>query len=244
MTSPPPDAPLEIYLLGEVTLDDCLRLQRRLVYDQGGRTGGALILCEHPPSISIGRSGSRDHIVPDDDELHDRGIRVRWLNRGGGCILHVPGQLSGYLVMSLESRDQDLGAYLATLDGVLLDLLAEFDLTCRISPESPGIFLRHGRIASLGVAYGRGIASHGFTLNVSPYLAPFALLKEPGLDGWAIRQTSMQAERQRPTPMAKVRESAIRHVESRFGLARHHIYTDHPLIRSKARYHAQSASFR
>lgn len=242
MRSSPPNAPLEIFLLGVVTLDDCLRLQRRLVFDQGERTGGALILCEHPPSISIGRSGSRDHIVPDDEELRDRGIVVRWLNRGGGCILHGPGQLAGYLVMTLETRDQDLGAYLATLDGVLLDLLAEFDLKCRISDESPGVFMRHSRIASLGVAYGRGIATHGFTLNVSSYLAPFAMLKEPGLDGWSLRQTSMQAERQRPTPMAKVRESVIRHIESRFGLSRHHVYTDHPLIRPKARTYAHLAS--
>lgn len=242
MRSKPPDAPLEVFLLGEIALEDCLRLQRRLVYDQGDRTGGALILCEHPPSISIGRSGSRDHIVPDDDELHDRGIEVRWLNRGGGCILHGPGQLSGYLVMSLEARDQALGAYLAALDGVLLDVLAEFDLKCRSSAECPGIFSRHSRIASLGVAYGRGVASHGFSLNVSPYLAPFAMLNEPGLDGWSLRQTSMQAERQRPTPMPGVRESAIRHVESRFGLTRTHIYTDHPLIRPKARPHVHLSS--
>ena len=242
MRSKPPDAPLEIFLLGELALEDCLRVQRRLIYDQGDRTGGALILCEHPPSISIGRSGSRDHIVPDDVELHDRGIGVRWLNRGGGCILHGPGQLSAYLVMSLEGRDQDLGAYLAALNGVLLDVLAEFDLNCRISADSPGLFLRHSRIAALGVAYGRGVASHGFTLNVSPYLAPFAILNEPGLDGWPLRQTSMQAERQRPTPIASVRESAIRHVESRFGLSRHHVYTDHPLIRAKARPHVHTAS--
>lgn len=241
MKNTSPDAPLEIFLLGEVVLEDCLRLQRRLVYDQGDQDGGALILCEHPPSITIGRSGSRDHIVPDDDELRDRGIGVRWLNRGGGCILHCPGQLSGYLVMSLRSRGQDLGEYLSTLDGALLDLLAEFDLNCRTAAERPGLFLRHSRIASLGVAYGRGVASYGFTLNVSPYLAPFGIFNEPGLDGWPLRQTSMQAERQRPTPMASVRESMIRHIEARFGLARHHVYTDHPLIRPKARPHVHFA---
>jgi lipoyl(octanoyl) transferase len=242
MSSPPPGPPLEIFLLGEVPLDDAVSLQRRLVYDQGEDPGGALILCEHPHAISVGRSGSRSHIAADDDGLREWGLSVRWLNRGGGCILHGPGQLAGYLVLSLDRLAMDLGSYLSSLHGVLLDLLAEFDLTGRTTNERTGIFLNRSRVASVGVAYGRGVVSHGFVLNVSPYLAPFALLDEPGLDGWPLRQTSMQAQRQRPTPMAKVREAVIRHVESRFGLARHHIYTDHPLIRSKARPHAYVAS--
>ena len=244
MTSPPPDAPLEVFLLGEIALEDALRLQRRLVYDQGEGSGGALVLCEHPPIVSIGRSGSRTHLAADDDELRDLGIELRWLNRGGGCVLHGPGQLVGYLILPIARRDLDLGAYLASLDGVLLDILAEFDLKGRTCEERPGIFLRHSRIASVGVSYCRGIASHGFTLNVNTYLAPFSILAEPGLDGWPLRQTSMQAERQRPTLMAKVRESAIRRVEARFGLARHHVYTDHPLIRTKVRRHAHFAGLR
>src|SRR3954469_25207423 len=73
--------PLEIYLLGEVDFDDAQKLQRRLVYDLGERTGGALILCEHPPTISVGRSGSRAHIRPDDDELRERDLPIRWVNR-------------------------------------------------------------------------------------------------------------------------------------------------------------------
>jgi lipoyl(octanoyl) transferase len=242
MSSPPHDAPLEVFLLGEITLDDALNLQRRLIYDQGERSGGALILAEHPPAISVGRAGSRSHIAADDDELRDWGLAMRWVNRGGGCVLHAPGQLAAYLVMSLESRGQNLGSYLSTLNRVVLDLVAEFDLRGRTEDERPGIFLNHSRVASIGIAYSRGVASHGFVLNVSPYLAPFALLNEPGLDGWPLRQTSMQAQRQRPTPMAKVRESVIRNVESCFGLARHHVYTNHPLIRPKARPHAYVAS--
>src|SRR5262245_22855016 len=84
----------DIYLLGLVPFDEAQALQRRLVYDLGERRAIAtLMLCEHPPTISVGRNGSRSHIAVDDDELRERSIGVRWVNRGGGCVLHVPGQL-------------------------------------------------------------------------------------------------------------------------------------------------------
>src|SRR3954454_12447761 len=96
MLSPRPLPPLEVYLLGLVDFEEVQQLQRRLVYDLGERGGGSLLLCEHPPTISVGRSGSRAHIVPDDEELRAMGIKVHWVNRGGGCILHLPGQLAVY----------------------------------------------------------------------------------------------------------------------------------------------------
>ena len=56
--TPLPDDPREIFLLGEIDLDDALALQRRLAYDVGEGRGGAMILCEHRPVITVGRSGS------------------------------------------------------------------------------------------------------------------------------------------------------------------------------------------
>ena len=63
-------------MLGLVDFDELQQLQRRLVYDLGERRGAALILCEHPPTISVGRSGSRAHIVADDESSQAMGIRV------------------------------------------------------------------------------------------------------------------------------------------------------------------------
>lgn len=241
MSSPPAVGPLEIYLLGEVPFEDALRLQKRLAYEQGEGSGAALILCEHPPLVSIGRSGSRSHIAVDDDALHAMRLPTRWVARGGGCVLHLPGQIAGYVVLSLDVHKLNLGQYLGCLEDALKAVLAEFQLPARTWPERPGVFLNHARVASIGVAVTRGVTSYGFTLNVGTYLSPFSLLDEPGLDGWALRQTSMEAQRQRSAPMAKVRESLIRSFEERFALQRHHVYTEHPLIRPKARAHAYVA---
>ena len=241
-TAPSILPPLEVYLLGTVDFDEVQTLQRRLVYDLGERPGAALILCEHPPTISVGRSGSRAHIRADDDELRSMDLPVRWVNRGGGCVLHLPGQLVAYLILPLPAFGLDLKRYVDGLHRLLIDVLAEFDLTGTTRPHAPGIFLGTGtnRVATVGVAVGRWIASHGFTLNVGSYLGPFRLVDEPIIP--AIRATSMEAWRQRPTPMAKVREAVIRRVESAFGVERHHLYTSHPLIRRKASVHVFAAS--
>jgi lipoyl(octanoyl) transferase len=246
MNPPAPAPPLEIYLLGAVDFDEIQQVQRRLVYDLGEqeRGGGALILCEHPPTISVGRSGSRAHILTDDGELRSRGVAVRWVNRGGGCVLHLPGQLAGYLAMPLATTGLDLQRYLDGLHRVLVQVLAEFDLPASTRPDQPGVFLGNARVASVGVAVSRWIAYHGFTLNVSTFLEPFEILAEPGPAPMrlAVRQTSMESRRQRPAPMAKVREAVIRQVESVFGLERHHLYTHHPLIRRKVGTHAYASS--
>jgi lipoyl(octanoyl) transferase len=94
----------------------------------------------------------------------------------------------------------------------------------------------------LGIAVTRWIAYFGFTLNVGTYLDEFDILEEPGAAGDFLRQTSMEAVRQRPAPMARVRETLVRNLESQFGLERHHVYTDHPMIRRKAPLHVYAQS--
>ncbi|HEX8199320.1 MAG TPA: lipoyl(octanoyl) transferase LipB [Isosphaeraceae bacterium] len=232
-----PTPPLEVFLLGLVDFQAVQRLQRRLVYDLGEGGGGALVLCEHPPTISVGRSGSWAHIAAGEDELRERGIRVHWVNRGGGCVLHLPGQLAAYFILPLAPSGLDLRRHLDGLHRAIVAVLADFDLRGATRPHAAGVFVDGARVASVGVAVSRWIAYHGLTLNVGPYLEPFALLSEPGPGPGSppVRQTTMEARRQRPAPMPRVRESLIRHLEATFDLQRHHIYTDHPLIRREAR---------
>ncbi len=239
--TPALDSPLEVYLLGLVDFDDMLALQRRLLYEFGERPGGALVLCEHPPTISVGRGGSRAEILADDEELHSWGVRVRWVNRGGGCVLHLPGQITAYLVLPLEPRSIGLAKYLENLNQVIKAVLHEFDMRTQIHADAWGLCVGEERIATIGVAVRRWIAYHGFTLNVGPFLAPFRLLSDPGRSEPA-RVTSMEARRQRPAPMSMVRESLIRHVETIFELERHTLFTSHPLIRRLALTHVNTYS--
>jgi len=265
MSSPPSSTsapPLEVYLLGLVDFAEVQQLQRRMVYDLGERGGASLVICEHPPTISVGRSGSRLHINADDAELCGLGIKVYWVNRGGGCILHLPGQLAAYFALPLAPPALNLQRYLDGLHTAILRVLDEFDLKGTCQPGVPGVFLGEARVASIGVAVNRWIAYHGLTLNVGPFLPPFRLIAEPcqcngngngnghghGSSAFSrhgvslLRQTSMEARRQRPVPMSRVREALVRQLETVFGLERHHVFTDHPLIRRKVRCHVYAQS--
>jgi len=223
--------PLEVYILGMVPFRDLQRLQRRIVYDLGEQPGAVLILCEHPPTISVGRSGSWAHIAADLATLQSLGIEVHWVNRGGGCVLHAPGQLVGYLAAPLGTLGLNLQQYLVRLNQAIVDVLAEFDLAGAIRPDFSGVDSGYARIATTGVAVSRDIVYHGFTMNVGPYLDLFQLLAESADPLHPGRQTSMESRRRRPAPMPRVKEAVVRAVERAFGLEQHHFYTNHPLLR-------------
>jgi lipoyl(octanoyl) transferase len=229
--------PLEVYMLGLVDFSEVQQLQRRIVYELGEQGGAVLILCEHPPTISVGRSGSRAHIGPDEETLEALGIKVHWVNRGGGCVLHLPGQLTAYFALPLEICGLSLQDYLDQLHSAIILVLKEFDLAGAVRGDLPGVFSGPARIATVGVAVSRSIAYHGLTINVGPFLESFDVLEEPGIGNAPLRNTSMEARRQRHTAMSKVREAVIRNLEQVFGLERHHVYTDHPLIRRKVNSH-------
>ncbi len=238
----PAKPPLEVYLLGAVDFAEVQMLQRRLVFEHGERDGATLILCEHPPTLSVGRAGSRAHIGPDDSALAGRGIRTHWVNRGGGCILHLPGQLAGYLIAPIGAEAATAMGHVRRIQDVLLGVLDEFELSGEVRHDPPGIFLGRGRVATIGVAVSRGIAYHGFTLNVGPFLDLFGVLVEPGPEGSILRQTSMESRRQRATPMSRVREAIVRRTELAFELDRHHLYTHHPRLKRKVLTHAYAPS--
>jgi lipoate-protein ligase B len=181
--------------------------------------------------------------VPDDAVLKSLGIQTHWVNRGGGCVLHLPGQLVAYVAVSLDRLGLDLQGHLDRLHAALLGTLAAFDLEGSTRGDVAGVFLGTARVASVGVAVNRGIAYHGLTLNVGPFLEPFELLlDEPGIGTVPLHQTSMESRRQRATPMPKVREALLSQLEAAFGLERHHVFTYHPLIRRKVVAHVYAPS--
>src|SRR5947208_8204137 len=142
------DPALQAYLLGMVDFDGMLRVQRRLVYEvSGDRSRSLLFLCEHPPLISVGREGSREHIGLEPAELAAREWPVRWVNRGGGCLLHLPGQLAVYPVLALDRLGLDLNGYLRQFQSVLADVLTGLELAAEQRPRRAGVFLGDRLIA-------------------------------------------------------------------------------------------------
>ena len=161
---------VQFHLLGSVDYEDCQWLQRRLVYEVGGHDDGRIIvlLCEHPPLISVGRRGSRGHIRWTNEQLRRRRLDVRWVNRGGGCVLHAPGQLAIYPIVPLAWHGWTVGEYLRRLQQAVLQTLDEFRIRAETYAPWAGVWGRSGQLAACGVAVRDWITCHGAFLNVNP----------------------------------------------------------------------------
>lgn len=224
------DLTLQAYLLGSVEFEAALALQRRLAFQVAGEPRQlALVLCEHPPLITVGRQGSRAHILCEQEELRARRWVIRWVNRGGGCILHGPGQLAIYPVVPLQALGLSLPDYLSRLQAVVQALLGDFDVHGKPCPHRRGIWVKERPVAALGVAVCNWVTYYGVALNVNPDLEPYRRVL---LGGAAM--TSLERERHGPLRPSLVRERLLEHFVAQFGVARTYLFFDHPALSRKA----------
>jgi lipoyl(octanoyl) transferase len=227
------DSVVQVYLLGSVGFEAALALQRRLVFEIGGnRSAAALLLCEHPPVITVGRQGSWAHILYDREELRLRRWRVRWVNRGGGCILHMPGQLAIYPILALDRLRLGVQDYLDRLQGVLLAVLDDFNVRGESHPGQVGVWVKRRPVACVGTAIRDWVTYYGAVLNVNPDLQPFRLVQTDGLASRTM--TSIEREHYGRLRPAYVRERLLEHFTDRFGFARTSLFFNHPLLERKA----------
>ena len=220
---------LEVYLLGVVDFDAVQTLQRMVLDDLSQRDDrlGVLIVCEHPPIVSIGHDGSIADLVAEPEDLVARQIDVRYVARSGGVILHGPGQLAGYLMLPLDRLGISQTAFDRRVQIVLQQIADELQMPAWPGRTLPGLECRCGQFAWLGSGLDSGSSSHGFVLNVGPDVVGQRLV-QPAPAGGAIASMSMQ--KMRIIPMPKVREALVRHLSAEFGYDDFHVYTRHPLL--------------
>jgi lipoyl(octanoyl) transferase len=222
----PTGSALRVYLLGQVGFESALALQRVLVYEAAGeRSSAALLMCEHPPIITVGRDGSPADIRCDLDELRARRWPLRWVNRGGGALLHLPGQLAVYPILPLDWRGLGLAAYVERLQRVLIAVLDDFGTRGITRPGQPGVWVGQRLIASVGVAVRDWVAYFGAVLNINPDLFPFRIIRSAPGDREPM--TSLARERHGPLRPSLVRERLLEHFTTVFPFERTALFTSH-----------------
>lgn len=200
-------------LSGITPYADAWALQRTLVAArQGDRIGDGLILLEHEPVITIGRSTKSDHLVFPREYLTAQGFGVYDIERGGSVTYHGPGQLVGYPILDLRAYHEDIGRFMRNLEQVLISVLEDFGIPAARLPGYPGVWVNQTKIAAVGVAVKRKVTMHGFALNVDPDLRHFSFINPCGL-GRAV--TSMAEVLGRPIALLDVRaRAAVRFAET------------------------------
>jgi lipoyl(octanoyl) transferase len=234
---------LRAFLLGRVELEDLLVLQRRLGYEVGGEpNSGTVILCDHAVGITIGREGSLLDVRPSLDDLQARELPVRWMSRGGGTMLHVPGQVVCYPVFALAPLNLTPAAFLIELSTLLIELLGDYGVSAQSDPDRPGIRVGKRRLAHLGIAVRGGVSCFGMVVNVDPDLE---LFRDVACDGDREPMTSLQRE----VPTIRVRVAAVRQrlvelLAARFRFTRVSLFHTHPVATHTTHRHATTAPTR
>ncbi|MDP2267906.1 MAG: lipoyl(octanoyl) transferase LipB, partial [Deltaproteobacteria bacterium] len=151
-----------------------------------GAWDGILILLEHTPVVTIGRSGGRENLLANPRTLTGQGVEVVDTNRGGNITCHNPGQIVGYPVLNLSRWQQDVHWYVRTIEETLIRTLARFGLNGSRNDHYPGVWLEREKVAAIGVYVKGWVTSHGFALNVNNDLGLFNAIVPCGIKDFGV----------------------------------------------------------
>ena len=154
--------------------------------------GPYLILTEHDPVITIGKSGSRQNLLVNTRYLETRAIDVIENDRGGDITFHGPGQIVGYPIINLADFKKDIHWYLRSLEEVIIKTLDLFGLKSIRNDGLTGVWIENRKICAIGVKTSRWITMHGFALNVNTELDHFDLIVPCGIRDKSV--TSISSE--------------------------------------------------
>ena len=175
--------------LGRVDFARGLEIQDAAVADvRAARAGPTLLLLEHHPVFTIGRTRDRTSLL--NPELLP--FPVHEINRGGQATYHGPGQLVGYPILDLHPHGNDLHRYLRFLEEVLISALKDVSITARRREGLTGVWVENRKIASIGVGVRHWVTMHGFALNISGELAGFSNIIPCGIAD--VEMTSIEQE--------------------------------------------------
>lgn len=151
---------------------------------------GALILCQHNPVITVGRSGNKKDLLTSETELKEKGIGVFSVERGGKLTYHGPGQLLLYPILNLSYFKKDIHYFLWWIEELIIHFLKIFSINGERCQGLSGVWVNKDKIASIGIAIRQWFTFHGACLNIgNESLENFRLIRPCGLD---ITMTSME----------------------------------------------------
>ena len=171
-----------------------------------------LILCEHYPVYTLGKSGTTDHLLLNEEQLESKGIEYFKINRGGDITYHGPGQITGYLIFDLEEFFTDVHRFVRTIEEAIIRTLAHFGIIGERIPGYTGVWIKaaapgekNRKICAIGVHMSRWVSMHGFALNVNTDLQYFDNIIPCGINDADKDVTSIQKEKSQTVNISEVK---------------------------------------
>ena len=209
MTYPDPNRTTELIRAGLIDYQQAWDYQQQLFdeivaqkmanrqNDLQNPTSNYLITCEHPPVYTLGKSGSDDNLLLNEEQLKSIGATYHKINRGGDITHHGPGQLVVYPILDLENFFTDIHLYLRNLEEAVINMLAKLGIEAGRFPGYTGVWIEPDKptarkICAMGVKCGRWVTMHGIALNVVNDLKYFDYIVPCGIKDKDV--TSIQKE--------------------------------------------------
>jgi lipoate-protein ligase B len=202
--------------LGLIEYSAAYHLQKRLALQRReGQISDMLLLLEHPPTITVGKSGKLDNLLVSREQLVEKGISLFFADRGGDVTYHGPGQLIAYPIIDLKRRGEDIRRYVHDLEEVIVRTLDDFCIKAHRDDTYIGVWVGERKIAAIGISVKRWVAIHGFALNVRPNCEYFSLIKPCGIPDKGV--TSISEVLSQDVPMEAVTERVVAYFSEVFG---------------------------
>jgi lipoyl(octanoyl) transferase len=155
---------LDAYWLGRADYEATWQLQERL--RQRVLLGGpeVILVCEHPPVLTLGKSASPADLLAEAATLREQGVAVVRTSRGGKITYHGPGQVVLYPILRLH---QGIVAHVEALAAAAVAVATQLGIAARYERERVGVFVGPRKLAAIGVHVQRRVTIHGLALNVT-----------------------------------------------------------------------------
>ena len=196
--------------LGTVDYAEAHRLQKELQAKRiSGEIGDTVLLLEHPPVLTMGRSAKEQHVLAAPEVLAARGISVHEVGRGGDVTYHGPGQLVAYPIIDLKPDRRDVRKYMWSLEETMIRTCADFGLSATRVEGLNGAWVGDRKVGAVGVRISRWVTMHGLALNANSDLTHFDLIVPCGIQDKKV--TSLSAEIGRTVFATDVIDPLARH---------------------------------
>ena len=210
--------------LGTMEYEACWQLQQELFDAMLARKrsaeivdthAGTLLLVEHLPVYTLGKSGKSENLLISKAALEALGARFFHIDRGGDITFHGPGQLVGYPILDLEKIGIGLRDYIDALEEAVIRTVAHYGIVAGRIAGASGVWLEEeGRsprkICAIGVRASRYVTMHGFALNVTTDLEWFRRINPCGFVDRGV--TSIEREIGSKPSMEEVKSLVTNHL--------------------------------
>ena len=172
------------------------------------KTDNYLLIVEHKPIFTIGKSGDTSNLLLDTKQLKSKNIEFKKINRGGDITFHGSGQVVGYPILDLDNFFTDISQYLRTLEEVIISSIGFFGLKgYRINGET-GVWVKDKlnsdkKICAFGIKASRWVTMHGFALNVNTDLKYFDYIVPCGISDKGVTSLEETLNKKITTKMVK-----------------------------------------